>query len=666
MNPAPTFPGVAAAAPALAGIVLWAVWGSPFALVGAVMGPIMVLAHFWDSRRRHSAHVRRELNAARRANDARIAESTALAERARADENRRHPSVDAIVKSRSWAPPLDGSTLIRAGSVSRDGVAGFPWRIDVSSGVAVVGEGAAADSVVRSLLVGMTASLGPSESSGAKGWSWPGGIRLSRFDDSHCAISVRCHANTIESITHRGTLPEPIDAHPDHTRGWEGIVAMCGARDEPVDWDDRAACAHGVGIDSAGPVSLDPSSTEPHIAIAGRTGSGKSEFVAALLSDWAERFPPETLSWVGFDFKGGATLRPLAHLANCRGVETDLDAKHAERVWIAIAAEIVRREKCLSDEGVSCIDESRSVSRLVIVIDEYPELLRQVALSSEIVGSIARRGRSLGIHLVVASQSVSALTRDGLLANLTTRICFPLGGSHEGAMFLGSSVKETPRVGRPVVGFPDGSHRVIRVRCGAARGTVRELDGPRLPPLTHPPLETPLRGIDGFGLTDDPRNSVPTPARWSPSDGDIVVVGCRGSGRSTAIAALTRGAAVTHASTVEEIERASGVVVIDDVDWVYSEMSDRERLDLVSCIDHRRLGESPPTIVMSTTRWMPRVHGVPRNVVTLSTLSRDEHVVTGEPSDTFDPQASPGVGSWKGRRVVIYARTDSIVTEEIP
>jgi hypothetical protein len=117
---------------------------------------------------------------------------------------------------------------------------------------------------------------------------------------------------------------------------------------------------------------------------------------------------------------------------------------------------------------------------------------------------------------------------------------------------------------------------------------------------------------------------------------------------------------------VEEIARASGVVVIDDVDRVYSEMSDRERLDLVACLELRRLSESPPTFVMSTTRWMPRVHGAPRNVLTLSTLRRDDHVVTGEPGDTFDPQASPGVGSWRGRRVVIYARTESIVTEEIP
>lgn len=657
---------MASVAPLVVGVVLWAIWDSPFALVGALIGPVMVVAHFFDSRRRHRAQARSEVSAARLTAVAKQRESHAALRTLREDENRRFPSIATIVNTASWHPAFDGSTLVRAGSQTRDGVRGFPWLVDVANGVCVLGVGDAAESVVRSLVVGVSARLGQARSVDSQSWEWPMGIRLSRRDDPLCALTIRCGAESIESVGRRGELPDSVDAVADNTEDWERVLALCGEEVAVVEWDDRSACPIGVGCDSTGAFVVDPTSLSPHIAIAGRTGSGKSEFISALLSDWAERFAPGRLSWVGFDFKGGATLAPLARLSNCRGVETDLDPRAAERLWRVIGAEILRRESALMAESVARIEDSTSMSRLVVVIDEFPELVRLIPGAAETIGAIARRGRSLGMHLVISTQNASALSRDGLLANLTTRVCFPLGGTHDVTMFLGSPPMRQPRLGEPVIGLSDGSTRTIRVRHGASSGTLVPVCGERLPPLTGPPPTPPISGSDGFGLVDDPDAVNPTVARWSPEDGDVVVVGRRGSGRTTAIAALVRSMSATWIRSSREIAESRGVVVVDNLDSMLSGLTDIERFDLSAALESRRRTNPPVTFIMTTTQWLPRVHGAVRNVVTLSTNTRDEHLVTGEPVDTFDATAPPGVGSWKGKRVVIYASTESMVTDDSP
>ncbi len=657
---------MASVAPIVVGVVLWAIWDSPFALVGAFIGPVMVVSHFFDSRRRHRAQLRSEVSASRLTAVAKQRESHATLTTIRDDENRRFPSIATIAHTVSWHPAFDGSTLVRAGSHTRDGVHGFPWLVDVANGVCVLGSGDVADSVVRSLVVGISARLGQAISVDAQSWEWPMGVRLSRREDPLCALSIRCGAESIDSVGRRGELPDTVDAVADNTEGWERVLALCGEGDAVVEWDNRSACPIGVGLSSAGTLVLDPTSSSPHMAIAGRTGSGKSEFIAALLSDWAERFAPGSLSWVGFDFKGGATLAPLARLSNCRGVETDLDPRAAERLWRSLGAEILRRESALKAEGVARIEDSTSMSRLVVVIDEFPELVRLIPSSAEIIGAIARRGRSLGMHLIISTQNASALSRDGLLANLTTRVCFPLGGTHDVTMFLGSPPMRQPRVGEPVIGLSDGSTRTIRVRHGASSGTVVPVRGERLPLLTGAPPTPPISGSDGFGLVDDPDAVNPTVARWSPDDGDVVVVGRRGSGRTTALTALVRSMSATWIRSRGEIAASRGVVVIDNLDSMLSGLTDIERFDLTAALESRRRANPPVTFVMSTMQWLPRVHGAVRNVVTLSTNTRDEHLVTGEPVDTFDATAPPGVGSWKRKRVVIYASTDSMVTDESP
>lgn len=665
MPATPPFPLVGVLTPLIMGFGLWAVMGSPFALVGAVLGPAMVLAHYGDGVRR----ARRE-STSRAAREAREAESIRQAQWAdveadRRIANRQHPSVQHLADSPMWVPGMDGRSEVRAGSAARDGVPGFPWLVSVVSGVSVVGDGVAAESVWRSLLVHTSAAHGTGDRSGDS-VTWPTGVWLVRGESDVAGVTIRCAGNRVLSVTTRGQLPETGDWVPDDMSSWDVVLARCVTGEGDVAWSDRIRCLTGVGLSGGAPYTLDLSSSDPHVVVCGRTGTGKSEFLAALLCDWAERFTPAELSWVGIDFKGGATLSPLGSLNNCRAVVTDLEPAIIDRVLCGIATELTDRERTLRLKGVSRVEDSAELDRLVVVVDEFPELIRQFPQATEVLSNIARRGRSLGVHILVTTQHPNAVHRDALIANIPVRVCFPLASAHDVSAVVGGPAAMAPSIGRPIVVRSDGrQHRVV-VRRGASPASTAEKNGARLDPPWRAPLHPPLVGSDGFGRIDDVRQRAQPAARWGPSDGDIVVVGRRGSGKSTALMALCSGFDVSVATSIDDISRTQGVVVIDDLDRIHGELPDSRKHELAALLSSRRLEPNAPTFVLSVTNWSPRLHGLVPNVLVLGVPNRDAHVATGEPPETFDPSAKPGVGSWRGRRVVVYARTDSMVTESIP
>jgi hypothetical protein len=661
----PSFPIVGAVTPVLFGVGLWVFLQSPFALIGAVLGPVMVVAHFADSVRRHRRDERARVADESRAAELAARERWSLVEADRRTAVRFHPSVHQVAELRDWRPRMDGCMDIRAGSETRDGVSGFPWLVNISRGVAVVGEGAAADSVWQSLVALGSAAHGIAETAGGR-VTWATGAWIHRGDHGNAGFTIRCSGFRIESVGELGRVPQVGDWQPDDTSEWRSVLERCASGDTDIDWTDRARCSTGVAVVDGQSFRLDLTSESPHILVCGRTGTGKSEFIATLLCDWAERFTATELSWAGLDFKGGATLAPLAKLPNNRGIVTDLDGQLVERALDAVVAEMVDRERVLRIEGVARVEDSREIGRIAVVVDEYPELIRQFPRASEIFADVARRGRSLGVHVVIATQSPAAVHRDGLAANLPVRVCFPLANAHDVSSVLGAPPPTPPAIGRPIVSLGDGRQQRVTVRRGARVDKVDPAPGTRLPALWHAPLVPPIAGSVGFGVCDDTRSRSQAPVEWTPAVGDVVVVGRRGSGRTTATSALTRELSVTVARSLEDIRNASGVVVVDDLDRLHDSLPDSRKHELAALLASRRFESDPPRFVMSVSQWSPRLHGLVSNVLVLPTLTRDAHLATGEPPETFDPSAKPGVGSWRGRRVVVYARTDSIVTDGIP
>ena len=158
-----------------------------------------------------------------------------------------------------------------------------------------------------------------------------------------------------------------------------------------------------------------------HALIIGATGSGKSELLKLLLAQTISREPNCELSLL--DFKGGATFSRYAHLNKLRRLATDIDGHDPEELWNGIRAEVSRRELALAAKGASRIEDPImfGLTRHYIFIDELAAVLTESPLASGALTTVATRGRSLGIHLVVATQSAQGIPRS-MVTNLRVRI----------------------------------------------------------------------------------------------------------------------------------------------------------------------------------------------------------------------------------------------------
>lgn len=639
----PPFPLVGVVAPLVLSSVVWWVTGSTFALVSAVIAPTMVIAHFVDGRRRARRDARekqvmraREV-AARRATDAASRRTDIAA------EQRAHPSVADIARCDGWLPPRDGRTVIRAGCDSE----GRPWLVDIAGGVAVIGEGRAGDAVWESLRLHGSAHLGPPDRDDNQ-VVWSGGAHLVRGPSSIVSVTIRCTGSQVVSVAQRGALPGHGEWQPDDTNPTVLDVARARVADDVTEL-----------------LALTLTSDTPHVLFAGRTGSGKSHAVVATVGDWAARFSPAEFTFIGIDFKGGATLRQLERFPHHRGTVTDLDDADVPRVLHAITAEMRRREEHLRRLAVPSIDAAGGIARLAVVVDEVHELLRQFPSAHDVLGDVARRGRSLGVHLVVAVQHPTGVLRDSVLGNIPIRVCLSMNTSHDVMAVLGRSTTLTPSPGNALVTTGDGRVRDVRIP-DITRATVHESNNRVLrDTLWCPALRSPVprNGRDGFGLLDDVPRARYTPARWSPADGDVAIIGDAGSGRTTALRALTTGLAVTWASEPQHLDEATDIIAIDNLDRILDALTPVTASDFVAAIGSARR-RSVRFLVSATS--LARGLAPFRDTLTLRRSTLDEHRATGAPLDTFDPAAAPGVGTWRGLRVVLYASTDWRDTASIP
>lgn len=193
-------------------------------------------------------------------------------------------------------------------------------------------------------------------------------------------------------------------------------------------------------------VMLDLVADGPHVLVAGTTGSGKSELLRTLVASLALSYSPEAVIFLFIDFKGGSCLGPLAKLPHSVGLLTDLGSDELERSLTSLRAEVHRRERMFSDAGVQDLagyTASNSANRerlprLVVVIDEFRMLVEEAPGALGELMRIAAIGRSLGIHLVMATQRPQgALTAD-IRANVTTTIALRVQTDIDSLDIIGS------------------------------------------------------------------------------------------------------------------------------------------------------------------------------------------------------------------------------------
>lgn len=181
-----------------------------------------------------------------------------------------------------------------------------------------------------------------------------------------------------------------------------------------------------------------------HGLVAGMTGAGKSELLQTLIASLAVRFHPDWLAFLLIDYKGGGMAGAFrgdgasgaAALPHLAGVMTNLlDAGAARRALIALDSELKRRQRIFEQNGVTYIDAyqkryAQDVSgalapmpRLVIIVDEFAELKRDQPEFMKQLISAARIGRSLGVHLILATQKPSGVVDEQIWSNSRFKLC---------------------------------------------------------------------------------------------------------------------------------------------------------------------------------------------------------------------------------------------------
>lgn len=188
----------------------------------------------------------------------------------------------------------------------------------------------------------------------------------------------------------------------------------------------------------------------PHGLCVGATGSGKSEFLRTLILGLVASHSPDELNLALIDFKGGATFLGFERLAHVSAVITNLadEAYQVDRMHDALSGEMNRRQQLLRRAGnlgnIAAYRRARDAGAdlpvlpvLFLVIDEFSELLTQHPDFAELFVAIGRLGRSLGMHLLLASQRLDEGRLRGLETHLSYRVCLKTFSAGESRAVLG-------------------------------------------------------------------------------------------------------------------------------------------------------------------------------------------------------------------------------------
>ncbi len=219
-----------------------------------------------------------------------------------------------------------------------------------------------------------------------------------------------------------------------------------------------------LGAADGGPFTVDLVADGPHALVAGMTGAGKSELLQTMIASLAATYPPTRLTFLLIDYKGGAAFKECVGLPHTVGFVTDLDGHLAERALVSLNAELRRRERVLADAGAKDLadmerrDPERAPPGLAIVIDEFATLAREVPEFVDGVVDVAQRGRSLGVHLVLATQRPGGVVSDNIRANTNLRIALRVNEAAESIDVIGAADASRIARDRPGRAFARTGH----------------------------------------------------------------------------------------------------------------------------------------------------------------------------------------------------------------
>ena len=262
-----------------------------------------------------------------------------------------------------------------------------------------------------------------------------------------------------------------------------------------------------IGMTATDALVIDLQRDGPHALVAGTTGAGKSELLQTLIASLAMVNTPDSLNFVLVDYKGASAFAECEALPHTVGVVTNLDGHLTERALKSLEAELHRREVVLRDLGASDLDTAwrkdaagaarEGLARLVLVIDEFAELVHELPDFVNGLIRIARVGRSLGVHLILATQRPSGVVTPEMRANTGLRIALRVQDKADSAEIV------------------DGPNAATISRFTPGRGFVRTGGSSQLTEF-----QTARVGGAQAGSTDDVPTPIARALRWS-NYGDV-------------------------------------------------------------------------------------------------------------------------------------------------
>ncbi|MBS2964727.1 FHA domain-containing protein [Actinocrinis puniceicyclus] len=363
-----------------------------------------------------------------------------------------------------------------------------------------------------------------------------------------------------------------------------------------------------IGRTATGVHSLDLRADGPHALVGGTTGAGKSELLQSWILALAANYSPQRVTFLLVDYKGGSAFGGLSTLPHAIGLVTDLDQHLVRRALISLGAELRYRERLFAKYRAKDLIELEKLGvaeappSLVIVVDEFAALVKELPEFVDGMIDVAQRGRSLGVHLILATQRPGGVITPNLRANTNLRVALRVADEADSLDVLGvkdAAYFDPGYPGRAVsktgpgrlIPFqtayaggwtseqpPPAQIQVEELRFGggspwrtettqapANQGptdlarlveAIRAASAQAVLPAPRLPWRAPLQAVYDlvtlldpaapgaapalvFGVRDDPENQAQPTVAFEPDvHGNLAVYGASGSGKSTLLRAL--------------------------------------------------------------------------------------------------------------------------------
>jgi S-DNA-T family DNA segregation ATPase FtsK/SpoIIIE len=537
-----------------------------------------------------------------------------------------------------------------------------------------------------------------------------------------CESPLRVRWRRADAIGGVAARPDPVSA-PDARRFAEAMAAdaltlgLAHERYEPptsLRFDELPPAegpsvhrlAVPIGATADGPLVVDLVSDGPHAVIGGTTGSGKSELLITWAVAIARSAPPDRVSLLLFDFKGGATFGGLVGVPHVAGLVTDLDEATAGRALESLRAELRHRERWLQESGYRDIRDAAAgeMPRLVIIVDEFAAMIDAFPDLHGVFVDLAARGRSLGVHLVLCTQRPASAVRDGVLANCDIRISLRVNNAGDSMAVVGTpDAAALPSThpgrviaalgGRPAVLAQIASTTDAHIAGLPASPLATGLRRPWLDPL---PTRIPLDGLEAADTSDEcdggaagfriGRFDLPVeqrqPVAWyrPEEDGHLLVLGASGRGSSTFLSVLAARppsgwrvervpvdpeAAWDALQALADQVRTGGtgpwadertLVLVDDLDLLLGRWGDdyaRTARDDLAEVLRAGPGRGVHLVVTAhrATGDVLALASLVGSTLRLGAVSKQEHVLSGGDGAAFRPERRPGSATWRGHEL---------------